>query len=369
MLQQLKKIKNSYTAHRTNRGGIRIKDRLVILESDDWGAIRTPSAEVLGAFRNRGFAMAGSVYQFDMLESAGDLDRLFGLLLEFSDSRGNPPVMTANMIMANPDFEAIRQSGFTAYHYEKSAATCLRQSGHEQVPRLWNTGIQQRVFHPQFHGREHLQYKRWLRVLQTGDDAACFAFDHRATYSGKADYSFMEAFDWDSSEDIAEQKKVLSDGLRLFEEQFGFRSRTFIAPCYNWDPEIETHLKSEGVVMMQGIKNQLCPTGTFDRYRKISHHFGERNTSGMRFSIRNCFLEPSLNPHRDWVDLCLMQIRTAFLHQKPAVICTHRINYIGGILAANRDRGLRDLRQLLVEITARWPDVRFISSDQLIDYL
>lgn len=64
-----------------------------------------------------------------------------------------------------------------------------------------------------------------------------------------------------------------------------------------------------------------------------------------------------------------MQIRTAFMYQKPAVICTHRINYIGGILAANRDRGLRDLKRLLATITKKWPDVRFISSDQLIDYL
>lgn len=369
MLQRLKKIKNSFTAHSTNRGGIRMKERVVILESDDWGAIRTPSPEVLEAFRKKGFAMAGSVYQYDMLERAEDLERLFGLLLEFRDNRGNTPVMTANMIMANPDFDAIRQSGFSTYHYELSSATCLRQSGHEQVPRLWKTGMQQHVFHPQFHGREHLQYKRWLRVLQTGDEAARFSFDRGATYSGKADYSFMEAFDWDSPADIAEQKNVLSEGLRLFEEQFGFRSRTFIAPCYNWDPEIEAHLKSEGVVMMQGIKNQLCPTGTFDRYRKISHQFGETNKSGMRFSIRNCFLEPSLYPNRDWVDLCLMQVRTAFMYQKPAVICTHRINYVGGILAANRDRGLRDLKRLLATLTTRWPDVRFISSDQLIDYL
>jgi hypothetical protein len=369
MLHLLKKIKNTYTAHRTNRGGMRLKERLVILESDDWGAIRTPSATALEAFVGRGFAMAGSVYQYDMLESAEDLDRLFNLLLEFRDNRGNPPVITGNMIMANPDFEAIRQSGFSAYQYELSSATCLRHAGHELVPQLWNAGMQQHVFRPQFHGREHLQYKRWLRTLQTGDASALFAFDRGATYSGKADYSFMEAFDWDAPEDIAEQKNVLTEGLRLFEQQFGFRSRTFIAPCYNWDPAIEPHLKSQGIDMLQGIRSQLCPTGTFDQYRKIAHHFGETNKAGMRFSIRNCFLEPSLYPGRDWVDLCLMQIRTAFMYRKPAVICTHRINYVGGILAANRDRGLRDLKRLLSAISVQWPDAQFISSDQLTDYL
>ena len=74
-----------------------------------------------------------------------------------------------------------------------------------------------------------------------------------------------------------------------------------------------------------------------------------------------------MNPHKDWVNSCLAQIRNAFLFNKPAVICSHRVNYIGFIEPANRDRGLEGLRKLLQLIVRKWPEARFISTDQLAE--
>ena len=68
---------------------------------------------------------------------------------------------------------------------------------------------------------------------------------------------------------------------------------------------------------------------------------------------------------RDWVDSCLNDIRIAFAWRNPAVIGTHRVNYIGGIDRSNRDRGLRELSALLTAILKKWPDVEFMSSEQL----
>uniref|UniRef100_UPI0040496F24 hypothetical protein n=1 Tax=Flavobacterium sp. TaxID=239 RepID=UPI0040496F24 len=89
----------------------------------------------------------------------------------------------------------------------------------------------------------------------------------------------------------------------------------------------------------------------------------------MKYNIRNCFFEPSSAPDRDWVDSCLVQISSAFLWNKPAVICSHRINYIGFIDEKNRDRGLRDLNNLLKKIVQKWPEVKFISTDELDQFL
>jgi len=72
-----------------------------------------------------------------------------------------------------------------------------------------------------------------------------------------------------------------------------------------------------------------------------------------------------MNPNRDWVNSCLAQISSAFHWNKPAVICSHRINYIGFIDEKNRDRGLRDLNLLLKKIIQKWPEVKFISTDEL----
>ena len=230
---------------------------------------------------------------------------------------------------------------------------------------MWHKGKSEGVFQPQFHGREHLNYKRWLRVLQQKNEAALFCFDWETTYSGIADYSFMEAYDWDTPEDIHEQKKVIKEGLQIFKETFHETSKSFIAPCYNWDPTIEVVLKENGVNWIQGMRSQLIPTGTFNQYNPLKHSFGETNTLGLRYNVRNCIFEPSMNSNRDWVNSCLAQISNAFHWNKPAVICVHRINFVGFIDSKNRDKGLKDFDMLLKSILQKWPDVRFISTDEL----
>ena len=71
----------------------------------------------------------------------------------------------------------------------------------------------------------------------------------------------------------------------------------------------------------------------------------------------------------DIVDRALAQIAIAFAFRRPAVINTHRVNYIGSINPENADLGLSALQRLLESITRRWPDVKFISTDQLSDHL
>ena len=55
----------------------------------------------------------------------------------------------------------------------------------------------------------------------------------------------------------------------------------------------------------------------------------------------------------------------AFCFHKPAVISSHRVNYIGALDVANRTRGLQQLRLLLSKILKTWPDVEFMSSVDL----
>jgi len=365
----LQNLKSYLSASKINSGGKRVKEKLVLIESDDWGAIRTPSIEAVRAFQKKGLDIGKSIYQVDALESQDDLELLFEMLNQHKDSQGSSAKITANAIMANPDFAKIKASDFTEFHYEKFTETFQKYPNHANNFNLWNQGKVHGVFQPQFHGREHLNYKRWLHVLQQKNEAALFCFDWGATYSGKDDYSFMEAYDWDTPNDIPEQKKVIVDGLRIFKETFGEVSKSFIAPCYNWDPLIEPVLKENGVEWIQGISSQLMPTGTFDQYTRLKHTFGESNALGLRYNIRNCVFEPSMNPNRDWVNSCLAQVSSAFHWNKPAVIGSHRINFIGYIDQKNRDKGLKDLNLLLKSILKKWPEVRFISTDELSSFV
>jgi hypothetical protein len=55
----------------------------------------------------------------------------------------------------------------------------------------------------------------------------------------------------------------------------------------------------------------------------------------------------------------------AFRMYKPAVICSHRVNYVGFIDQTNRDRSLKMLYQLFTSTLKTWPDVEFMTSDKL----
>jgi hypothetical protein len=75
--------------------------------------------------------------------------------------------------------------------------------------------------------------------------------------------------------------------------------------------------------------------------------------------------EPYLDHNYDWIGRAIKDIRNAFMLGKPAVICSHRINYVGGMSISHRDRSLRMLRALLERLVEVYPDVEFLSSDEL----
>lgn len=361
-------LKSFAAAADINRKGKSVKEKLIIIESDDWGAIRTPSKEALDYFEQKGFDIANSIYKNDALASQDDLEKLFAVLQKYKDGDGNQAVITANAIMANPDFEKIKSSDYQEYFYEPFNETLKRYPKHQNNLELWKKGMNEKVFHPQYHGREHLNIKRWMKALQSKNEAILTSFDQQTTYSGKNDYSFMEAYDWDTPEDVQKHKTIIADGLQLFEQHLGFKPKSFIAPCYNWDTKLESFLAKNGIEWIQSLRSQLQPTGTFNNYESIRHSFGQQQ-NGLRYNIRNCFFEPSMLPQKDWVTSCLAQIQAAFLFSKPAVICSHRINFVGFINPKNSERGLNDLDQLLKAIVKKWPDAKFITTDELSQYL
>lgn len=350
--------------------GWRTRRKLIVIESDDWGSIRMPDAEVYAEFLRKGLDLAGSDYnRLDTLESNEDLESLFDVLRRYTDRSGNHPVITANFVVGNPDFEKIQKSGFREYFFEPVSVTLGRYVGRERVEALWYKGRDEGIFHPQYHGREHVNVVRWMEALRRSTPEIMFTFACRTTFSGDGDYNFMEVLDYNSPKEISEMKRSLLEGLDMFEKLFGFRSRSFIPPCYTWSSEIEEALHRGGIDYIQGLIVQSVPTGSFGRYRRKYHYLGQRNILGQCYLIRNCFFEPSLTAINDPVDECMSRIRMAFRWGKPAVISTHRINFMGSLDVANREKNLKALKGLLDSIFKAWPEVEFITSDRLGDII
>ena len=97
---------------------------------------------------------------------------------------------------------------------------------------------------------------------------------------------------------------------------------------------------------------------------------GEINDFGQYSLVRNCVFEPSQHAAaHDNVSECLKGIENAFFWHKPAIITAHRLNFIGFIDPKNRQRNLKQLRDLLKTILKRWPDVEFMTTVELGDLI
>lgn len=352
--------------------GEKVNKKVVVFESDDWGGIRMPSASVYDALVKKNPLLKQDRFsRFDSLSSADDLTALFETLERYKDAKGNHPIFTFNVTTANPDFDQILYS-----NYERFVTEPFDQTISSQRPgalQLWRQGMEQGLFYPQYHGREHIHQQRWLESLRNGDGNVLDAFARR-TYGfepkyGRPEY-FLAAYDYASPADEAYWKESISEGLSMFQNFFGFKPATFIPPCYISPSAMIDHLNCHGVYALQGKIFEFLPESDSNgqrSYRKKLRHAGLNRKTGQVNLVRNCFFEPSSGRGTQWLADCLSRIEIAFRWHKPAVIDTHRVNYIGGIVAPNRRDNLLLLDVLLKEILKRWKDVEFMTSAQLAE--
>jgi len=128
----------------------------------------------------------------------------------------------------------------------------------------------------------------------------------------------------------------------------------------------EAHVKT-----LQGIKLQYEPKNKLSSdYNRKLHNTGEIDkNSGLTYTTRNTFFEPASAPEKDWVSIALKGIDDAFKNNKPAIIGSHRINFIGSLNEQNRTNNLGMLKTTLNKIILKYPNVEFISSAELADIL
>ena len=356
----------------SNIPGWRTKRRLVVIESDDWGSIRMPSLKVFNNLLREGIdwhSDAGYRFnRYDSLATTEDLASLFEVLTSVVDSTGRPVVVTPVSLTANPDFSKILSSDFTEYFYEPFTETLQKYKGCENSFKLWLEGIEKRLFVPQFHGREHLNVSVWMNALKGNHEKIRHAFKFRMWGISTADdpvigVELQAAFDFVNIDDLNYQKEVIVTGLKLFERLFGYPAVYFVPPNGPFSSNLEASCAEEGIKYLSVSKIQAEPLGQ-GRTTKKMHWLGQTNRNGLTYITRNCFFEPGL-PEHDWVDSCLNDISVAFRWHKPAVISSHRVNYIGALDIRNRDAGLKQLSSLLHQIIKKWPDAEFITSAEL----
>ncbi len=365
MLDLRKNISNAF-GWRTNR-------KIIVIESDDWGSVRTHSKAAYERLIAKGLELDRSNFtKFDALESNRDVENLFEVLTKYKDVSGRHPVFTPMCVVANPDFDKIKASEFTEYYFESFLETCKKYPAHDKVGELWQTGIKERLFVPQLHGREHLNVAKWMRALHAGNEGLRQAFDHQSFgaswYKGQQLPEYLAAFDPETTADIPAYEKIIRDAGRMFQEICGYQPKHFIASNSPEPQSLEKTLKEIGVEYLTRYKIQRYPLGN-GKYTKQFNWLGKRNKLGQIYLTRNAGFEPSGNLNKDWVNDCLAEIKNAFQWKKPAIISSHRVNYIGFIDPSNADRGLKQLDLLLSAIMKNWPESEFLTSAELGDLI
>ena len=156
-----------------------MSNRVVVFQSDDWGSERMPSKSVFDRLKNESWlnVQACPYTSNDTLESKDDLERLAGLLLSYKDINNNSPVFTLNFNVSNPDFALIKEHNFQQYFSVSLEDTYQRNNRGDLISTV-KKGVLENVFDVQYHGKQHVNPKEYLRLLQIEESTIRKVFKH-----------------------------------------------------------------------------------------------------------------------------------------------------------------------------------------------
>lgn len=359
----IQKVKQHYYSSK----GVKIPSKIIVFESDDWGSIRMQSSKGFSVLDGK-YSIGKSHYnRFDSLEQSQDLEALYDVLRAHKNNKGKSPIITANFNVANPDFSKIKANKFGTYYYEDFLNSYKNYNNQENTFKVVEEGMNEHLFYPQYHGREHVQVDYWMRDLFQGNEATLKGFEYGFFGFSKNQINekgYLTAFDIETENDLNAVQSRIQDGYKIFERIFGFTSKSIIPPQNTIHPLLLPTLKQLNIEYLQGARVNRQGEFLKNPAKNEKRFTGSKTSQGIINLVRNVTFEPSYGKI-DWVSKSLKEIEVAFKWNKPAVICSHRVNFIGRLSEKNRKTNLKELDKLFSEILKRWPEVQFLHSSQL----
>jgi len=329
------------------------RHKVICFESDDWGCCCwTPSPAAL----QRVVAIREVREHFDRrrlwrwvdgsLETPEHVTALCDFLERFTGADGRPAVFTPCYIMGNPDFERIAAGGMAEY-------SDLLIDG--AVPSAWELGdfiaparegIMRGVWRPEYHARlHHTQPYLWLETVREGHPEAAPLFEEQIfQQSGmRPEYQDM---------DEATQRDWVEGGMSSFERAFGYLPECAI----NCDASELT----ERIWWEWGVRTRL------NRFPDEGV-FGPSPFTEMTYLRRNVRLEP-LGIDDEYTASgftgAWRELQQAWASGQPAIVSTHRKNYVS-FVAEQQRQGYLQLELLLIGIAESYPDAVYLTSAEI----
>ena len=257
------------------------------------------------------------------------------------------------------------ESGFKQY-YSKFFMKGLEDWYGTEIADKWNLAIQSKLFSPEYHGREHIHIDSWMRGItddssetrQAFSDGIYTLLDQRFLTNRK----FAAAYSPKNSSEIESLNQNLKKGIQAFESAFNVIPTLFTPPAGGYTHEYDNMLRLHGIKAVT-LSRWATITSKSGKNRKAFYYFGKKLKKGIFAVPRNCLFEPHQKREKS-VEHCISNVSEAFRYHQPAIISSHRINFVNQHLAFNSN-GLGHLENLLSKIVAKWPDVEFMSSKEL----
>lgn len=361
----------SISNHLKNIPGWKSDRKLLAFAIDDYGNIRLASTYAKEKLKTKRVNLIGRFNNFDALDTCQDFEQLFDVLSSVKDKNGKPASFTTYALSTNVNFKKSKELGEFVVESLDTTYENLSQENPESFKgafTLLEEGIAKGLIRPQFHGREHLNVLVFNRLIKDKNPELIANLDLQSlagipNHKDLPKVGFNEAFSfWDKSE-IENHKLIIEDGLNRFEKVYGYRPTTFTPPAMLIHPELYPFLESLGIQAIDKPRMHEVHMGN-GKYQKENNRLGLQKGQNHVTIVRNCMFEPN-SRNIDWVNFTFDQIKAAFYWGKPAIVSSHRVNFCGHIDPQNRKKGLETLHALLQKVVKMWPEVEFVSIEEL----
>jgi hypothetical protein len=349
--------------------GWKTKKRIVVFESDDWGSFRFKNKEIRDRYIKTYDPKLWMHYN-DCFESFEDLKQLDCTLKKFKDKKNNPPSFTFLMNPVNPDFHKIKNDNYNNYYYERFDETLDKRKDGKQIFEWYKSAIHNNLIEVAFHGREHLNVHSWMKDLKNRESVTLDGFANRIWGQGvlefpkNSSYRYRSTFQISKHDELDYLKSSILDGVDIINKMFNQKTTYFLAPDGPY------HLSLNSTLVKSGLKyiglRKLHKNPLEEKWYQNKYFWlGKKTKEGLRVITRNVIFEPNSPRYKDWLTFALGEVEKAFKYNNPAVICTHRANYVGGLNPDNREHGLELLEKFITALLHKWPNVEFMTSSAL----
>jgi hypothetical protein len=309
-----------------------LRQPVLVIESDDWGA--------------------------GPLEQAVSLLRLREILGAVRDERGHPAVMTLGLVLAIADAQAMRCGKDGSYRRRDLAAP-----EHATILTAIRGGIDMHVFAPQLHGLEHYWPAALMRAAQADRNVREWlvaAEQYTEALPDALQSRWVDAAELPSqSLNSAETTEAVREEAALFEGIFQASPRVAVPNTFVWTEDTERAWSAVGVLYVVTPGTRYHGRDAAGRLAGDGKILRNGQQSGdIAYLVRDVYFEP-VRGHAPESALAQIQARAAL--GRPALVESHRYNYLGAAAPAS----FAALSSLLRLVRERVPGVRFLTTESL----